>query len=90
METVSCASQWQKDLDVKSYFLPPALMDLGTLHVWEVMYLEASRLQFERKRHEQNFATKHDILLLRFLWNFHSDYTCPVILIQRKVPLLLI
>ena len=75
METVSCASQWQKDLDVKSYFLPPALMDLGTLLVWEVMYLEASRLQFATKRYEQNFATKHDILLLRYFWNFHSDFT---------------
>ena len=75
METVSCASQWQKDLDVKSYFLPPALMDLGILHVWEVMYLEASRLQFGKERYAQNLATKHDILLLMFLWNFHSDYT---------------
>ena len=75
METVSCASQWQKDLDVKSYFLPPALMDLGTLYVWEVMYLEAIRLQFATERQEQTFATKHDILLLRFLQNFHSDYT---------------
>ena len=50
METVSCASQWQKDFDVKSYFLPPALMELGTLHVWEVMYLEASRLQFANRK----------------------------------------
>ena len=75
METVSCASQWQKDLDVKSYFLPPALMDLGTLLVWDVMYLEATRLQFATERHDQNVTTKYDILLLRFLWNFHSDYT---------------
>ena len=67
METVSCASQWQKDLDVKSYFLPPALMDLGTLLVWDVMYLEASRLQFATERHEQTSATRHDILLLGFL-----------------------
>ena len=74
METVSCASQWQKDLDVKSYFLPPALMDLGTLHVGSDVF-RGKPIAVCKQKGMSKISPLNMIFLLWFLWNFHSDYT---------------
>ena len=76
METLSCASQWQKDLDVKSYFLPPALMDLGTLHVGSDVFRGKPIAVCKQKG--MNIILPLNIKLLRrFLFSFHSLCGCP-------------